>query len=465
MIYKEYTEDQYVNFLSHKLDDDFGLNESEFLDKFMQLHFTPISPFTTYGVTRKQLEDDYIPLLKSILGGYVFFLLYSFHEGGGQGNWINHYSGDTNSTPYGCMRTDAKYLLNVSHMHGSPTMSAVEVMYGAPYVEDSPGSTTKMLHSMANGTIGRAYMQSTMAGNAWVFGTAWCNAHQGSAPPLVYFGNPYDGIIDLIKQMGGDPFGGNSSSGGSSTNSPKGDHHPRNPQSIKPKTIAKHGVHKGYIYPNGSRFAVSNGDNISFTKYGNSLFLLPGTPKEAEPDSNNGGDAKESGKEADKTPPDTKWEKIKKEIDRVKNAHGGEYTYANVRPQPSPITAGYADCSGMIGYVIRNVYPQVWNNGYLHTGTIYNAFKAMDKVVWAGPVSELPNHYSQVKQGYIIEMAQDMTFGAGLFSHVGIMMGDGPDAVFFNQSGGNPPTQWDTTLRQEVANVGAEHPFWAILRI
>ena len=465
MTYKEYTYDQYSKFLSHKLNDDFGIKESDFLDKFMQLKFTPISPFTTYGVTRKQLEDDYIPLLKSILGGYVFFLLYSFHEGGGQGNWINHYPGDTDSTPYGCMRTDAKYLLNVSHMHGSPTMSAVEVMGGAPYVEDIPGSTTKMLNSMANGTIGRAYMQSTMAGNAWVFGTAWCNAHQGSAPPLVYFGNPYDDIIDLIKQMGGDPFGNSSSGSRSSSPHFRSDRQPRNPQSTKPKVIAKHGVHKGYIYPIGSRFAVSNGDNISFTKYGNSLFLLPGAPKEADPATSNGGDAKESGKEADKTPPETKWQKIKKEIDRIKNNNGGQYTYAGIRPQPNPITSGYADCSGMIGYVIRNVYPQVWNNGYLNTATIYQDFNKMGKVVWAGSVSELPNHYNDIKQGYIIEMSDTMSFGAGLYSHVGIMLDDGPDAVFFNQSGREPPTQWNNTLRKEVAEVSSELPYWAILRI
>lgn len=460
--YKTYTNEQYKKFLSHKLGDNFGLSEKTFLDNYMQLPFSSISPFITYGVTRKQLEDSYIPLLNSILGGYVFFLLYSFQEGGGAGNWINHYPYDTNSTPYGCMRTDAKYLVSVSHRHGAPAMSAPEVFSGTPYVEDTPGTTTNTLASMADGTIGRAYMQSTMAGNAWVFGTNWCNAHQGSSAPYVYFGNPYDGIIDLIKKMGGDPFG---DSGTGDTNKTKGDSHPKNPQSTKPKVVKKKSVHKGYVYLNGSLFAKGNDDNIKFTRYGNSLFVEPGELEELDANTNNGGDAKESGKEADKTPTSTKWEKIKKEIDRVKKSHGGQYSYANIRPQLNPTVCGWADCSGMVGFVIRNVFPQVWNNGYLHTGTIYQAFKKMGKVIWAGSVNEMPNHYKDVKQGYLIEMAQDMTFGAGLYSHVGIMLGDGGDAIFFNQSGGNPPTQWNTTLKQEVAYVGATHPYWAILKI
>lgn len=456
MAYKEYTETQYKKFLSHKLGDNFGISQGTFLDNFMKLPFSAISPFTTYGVTRSQLENDYIPLLKSILGGYVFFLLYSFHEGGGTGNWINHYPSDTNSTPYGCMKTDAKYLLNVSHMHGSPAMSDPYGGWYANYTEDNPGETNRVLQSMANGTIGRAYMQSTMAGNAWVWGTTWANNNWGTN----HYGNPYDQIIDLIKKMGGDPFGN-----GDSSNDTKGDNHPKNPQSTKPKTVKKTGIHKGYVYLNGSQFTKGNNDKIKFTRYGNLLFVEPGKIETVDENTNNGGDAKESGKESDKIPANSKWKKIKKEIDRVKNANGGQYTYANVRPQPNPITTGYADCSGMIGYVIRNVYPQVWNNGYLHTGTIYQAFKQMGKLVWAGPVSEMPNHYKDVKQGYIIEMAQDMSFGAGLLSHVGIMMGDGGDGIFFNQSGGNPPTQWHTTLKQEVAYVGATHPYWAILKI
>ena len=455
MAYKEYTEEQYKKFLSHKLGYNFGIKQSDFLDKFMALPFSASSPFTTYGVTRKQLEDDYIPLLKSILGGYVYFLIYSYHEGGGAGNWINHYASDTNSTPYACMKTDAKYLLNVSHMHGSPAMSDPYGGWYANYTEDKPGETVKVLQSMPNGSIGRAYMQSTMAGNAWVWGTSWANANWGTN----HYGNPYDQMIDLIKKMGGDPFG----DGDSGQNDTKGDNHPNNPQSTKPKVVKKTGIHKGYVYLNGSQFTKGNQDKIKFTRYGNILFVEPGQVKTVDANTNNGGDAKESGKESDKIPSDDKWARIKKEIDRVKKAHDGQYTYANVRPQPNPITAGYADCSGMIGYVIRNVYPQVWNNGYLHTGTIYQAFKQMGKVVWAGPVGQIP--YDKVKKGYIIEMAQDMSFGAGLLSHVGIMLGDGGDGIFFNQSGGNPPTQWNTTLKQEVAYVGGSHPYWAILKI
>lgn len=463
VVYKEYTEDQYSKFLSHKLSDSFGIKESDFLDKFMQLKFTPLSPFTTYGVTRKQLEDDYIPLLNSILGGYVFFLLYSYHEGGGAGNWINHYQYDTDTTPYGCMRTDAKYLSNMAHTHGSPTMSAPEVFNWTPYVEDTPGSTARTLNSMENGTIGRAYMQSTMAGNAWVFGTKWCEAHQGSSAPYVYFGNPYDGIIDLIKKMGGDPFGDGDED--DNKKGPRGDNHPKNPQSTKPKVIKKNGIHNGYIYLNGTLMAKGNGDKIKITRYGNSLFIDTGEAKEADINDHDGGDAKESGKESDKIPTDNKWERIKKEIDRLKNSHGGQYTYSNDRPQQNPTISGKGDCSGFVGYVIRNVYPQVWGNGWISTGSIYSKFKAMQKVVWVGKASEFPNHYNDVKKGYIIMMGENDYFGAGNAQHTGIMMGDGADAIFFNQSGGTPPTEWNTTLRQEYEAHKYTHPYWGILKI
>lgn len=462
-VYKEYNNEQYEKFLSHKLGDNFGISKKTFLDNFMKLKFTDISPFTTYGVTRKKLEDEYIPLLKSILGGYVFFLLYSYYEGGGQGNWINHFDHDTSATSYGCMRDDAKYLAKISHWHGSPTMHADEVLNKAPYIEEDPGSTARMLNRMADGTIGRAYMQSTMAGNAWVFGTKWCVAHQGSLPN-VYFGNPYDSIIDLIKKMGGDPFG----AGGKYDDDdkvPRGDYHPKNPQSIKPKVIKKKSIHSGYIYLNGTLMATGNGDDIKITRYGNMLFIDTGDVKEVGVNDSDGGDAKESGKESDKIPRDNKWERIKKEIDRLKKSHGGQYTYSNDRPQQNPTISGQGDCSGFVGFVIRNVYPQVWAHGVISTGSIFAKFKAMNKVVWAGPANEFPNHYKDVKRGYIIMMGQDLTFGPGLYQHTGIMMGDGADAIFFNQSGGTPPTEWHTTLRQEYELHKFTHPYWGILKI
>ena len=467
VVYKEYTNEQYKQFLSHKMGDNFGISKKTFLDNFMQLNFSAGSPFTTYGVTRKQLEDDYIPLLKSIIGGYVWFLLYSYQEGGGAGNWINHYMNDTATTPYGCMRDDARYLSNISHTYSSPAMGAQEVFGGTPYVEDDPGSTLRMYNGLAAGTIGRAYIPSTMAGNAWIFGTKWCEAHQGSSKPYVYFGNPYDVIIDLIKKMGGDPFG----DGGNDVEekSPRGDNHPKNPQSTKPKVIKKKGIHNGYIYLNGTLMAKGNGDKIKFTRYGNMLFIDTGEPKEVSPNDGDGGDAKESGKESEKIPADSKWERIEKEIDRLKNAHGGQYTYSNDRPQQNPTISGKGDCSGFVGFVIRNVYPQVWANGWISTGSIFSKFKAMGKVVWDGPASEFPSHYKDAKRGYIIMMGADPSFGPGNAQHTGIMMGDGADAIMFHQPGtypGNPyPTHWNDTLKHAYEEYAANHPYWGILRI
>src|SRR5574344_2138335 len=57
-------------------------------------------------------------------------------------------------------------------------------------------------------------MPSTMAGNAWGFAENWCLENQGSRPPAVYFGNPYDLMIKNIKDSEADPFGGGSGGGG-----------------------------------------------------------------------------------------------------------------------------------------------------------------------------------------------------------------------------------------------------------
>lgn len=200
--YKQYTTQQYQDFLSQPFSSNFGFSENQIADWFMaQGGARPV--INSYGVTKANLLSTYIPKLKEKLGGYAFFLFYTVTESGGAGNWINHYGSDTSSTGLGCLIDDCDYLLSVSKQNLPVALSAPEVFQ--PAQEDNSGACQAFYNSLGSTTIGKVFMPSTMAGNAWVWATNWCTANQGSVP-YVYFGNPYDQIINTIKNSGADPF-------------------------------------------------------------------------------------------------------------------------------------------------------------------------------------------------------------------------------------------------------------------
>ena len=201
---KKYKTEEYIKFLSQPFKNNFGIKKDDIANWFMaQNGAQPV--IRSYGVTKKNLLDTYIPKLEELLGGYTFFLAYTVTESGGAGNWINHYARDTGSNGLECLIHDCEYLIKINKEHHPVSLSAPEVF--APAVEDEPGKCQAVYDNLGVNTIGKVFMPSTMAGNAWVFATNWCNQNRGGVP-YVYFGNPYDTIIDMIKNMGGDPFGG-----------------------------------------------------------------------------------------------------------------------------------------------------------------------------------------------------------------------------------------------------------------
>lgn len=207
--YKTYETSEYESWLKQKFSYNYGISEEKIADHFMASG-TPV--ISKYGITKSQLLDTYIPELKNGLsGGYVFFLLYTITEGGGAGNWVNHYMSDTSSGGLATMKDDIRYL-NSLDKSVPVAKSAPEVLGGANFIEDNPGEVDKFYTSISTKSVGMLFMPSTLAGNAWVWAEQWCLNNQGSAPPSTYFGNPYDQIIQTIKDLGGDPFG---SSGGS----------------------------------------------------------------------------------------------------------------------------------------------------------------------------------------------------------------------------------------------------------
>lgn len=200
--YKTYTVAQYEAFLSQPFSENFGITEKTMAQWFMKQNGAkPV--INSYGVTYENLLSTYIPKMKELLnGGYVLFLATTVTEAGGAGNWINHYASDTSTNGLQCMIDDCNYIKNLTK-NVPPAMGAPEVNNWEKYVEDKPGETQRVYNNVPNSSIGAYFMPSTMAGNAWVFGENWCLARQ---PYPVYFGNPYNQIINLIKSTGADPF-------------------------------------------------------------------------------------------------------------------------------------------------------------------------------------------------------------------------------------------------------------------
>lgn len=206
VIYKKYSLEQYKAFLSNSFSSNFGMSEDKTLNWFFSQHGAQ-TVISRYGLTKSNMKNTYIPYLNKHLGGYFMFLAITVQEGGGAGNWINHYPASVSSSNgMADMKPDVAYINSLLNSKAYPvSLSAPEVNGGLRVPEDNPGTAKQLLDSLGYGTIGRYYMPATMAGNAWVFATNWCINHQGPAPGA-YFGNPYDAIIDVIKSAGADPF-------------------------------------------------------------------------------------------------------------------------------------------------------------------------------------------------------------------------------------------------------------------
>lgn len=199
-IYKKFKTETYESFLQDSYNNNYGISEEKIAKYFIESKTYVVKQ---YGLTYENMLSTYIPELKSRLnGGYVFFLLYTITEGGGAGNWINHYASDTASTGLQCLKDDCDYLNSVTKSF-PVCKSAHEVLNGQKYIDDENGRTDKFWATVKDKSIGAMWMPSTMAGNAWVWGTQWTLENQGPVPKC-YFGNCYDYYLKMVSDLGGD---------------------------------------------------------------------------------------------------------------------------------------------------------------------------------------------------------------------------------------------------------------------
>lgn len=387
---KEYTNEEYTKFLTTPYSSDFGISEDKVISTFMSSASTAQKRLA-YGITAENLKSTYIPYLKKQLGSgsYVMFLLTTVAEGGSASlGWVNYTYRPINGMQ--AMKADVAYIKNLLNSKGKVNNWAPET--GSCTLEQGAYDT---YNKTVNGDIGRYYMVATLAGNACVWANAWALTQ--------YFGNPYDLIIDTIKKYGGDPFNGKRGTG--DINSGKSGNGGSELIDFSKKLPRK-------VYINNSKFRVLG---ITFKRYGNWLYLTyPWDNLTGKNNHNQKPITPESGD--DKTDND-KVEKIMKELDKVKDH---DYYYSNARPARDPNVTGYTDCSGMDGWLVRNVYPSLWNGGYTNTGIFLNFAKSHNMLVFTGSMMQARS-FNKWKAGDLIIFGDRPDCGAGLSSHVAII--------------------------------------------
>lgn len=233
--YKDHTNEQYQAFLSQEFNSNFGLTDDQILDWFFNSAGAQ-AVIQSYGVDRNFITSRLFPELDRRNLGHFMFLAITSREGGGAGNWINHYMTDTSTDGFQCAKDDMDYIETCLTTGYTLCTSAPECI--KPWVEDNPGEAQKFYASAKQTSIAGYYMAATFAGNAWVWATNWCEANQGSSAPAIYFGNPYDDIMNFISSLGKD-FGNGGGSGNKPNPKPKPDKNPSKPKPTeKPQKVA-----------------------------------------------------------------------------------------------------------------------------------------------------------------------------------------------------------------------------------
>lgn len=210
--YKSHTMEQYEGFLSQEFNSNFGLTDDQIISNFFNSAGSQ-AVIQAYGVDENFIRNRLFPELDKRKLGHFMFLAITSNEGGGAGNWINHYMSDTSSDGLQCAIDDMDYIVTTLTTGYPLCVSAPECIQ--PWVEDNPGAAQAFYSKAPQTSIAGYYMCATFAGNAWVWCTNWCEQNQGPAP-LIYFGNPYDDIMNYIESLGLDITNG----GGTPTKPP-----------------------------------------------------------------------------------------------------------------------------------------------------------------------------------------------------------------------------------------------------
>lgn len=436
---KEYTDKQYKEFLYTPLSSSYGTREDKVLNWFFARH-PPI--INNFGLTKANMKNTYLPYLTSHLGkgAYCIFLGYVVEEGAtGSAGWINNRPRWGNA--YQQLKQDVALIKSCLK---NPRLFGLNQF--APETGFIPINATgkRIYHGLPKGSTGAMYMQLTLAGNACCWNSRAMNGGY-------YFGNPYDGIIDMIKQCGGKPFAGLNDGGGSDGHSSMGDQG----SGINIKLPKK-------IYLNNSSFTFMG---VHFIRQRSWLTI--------KYPFNLGTAATGKGSKSSK---DIQGEDIKGNKKAVESAvlearriiaynRKHRIYYLMVHPQYDPVRTGHADCSGFVCWCFRKAYPGLYNNGYGYTGSILSYGRIHRWVVYAGSQAGLIRKMSIVHTGDILVMGHDPNCGAGGTSHTCFCIGgSGPNATMGNMEANLMVKPLHYLLKNWWVSYPSPFPYMYVLR-
>ena len=142
----------------------------------------------------------------------------------------------------------------------------------------------------------------------------------------------------------------------------------------------------------------------------------------------------------------------------VESIKDGSLVYQSKRPQLNVKSCGWADCSGFVGWCLRNFFPDAWNNGNCNTNTIYTYF--LDKHLIVGTGNDLVKMQGDlgIRRGDLVLFGENLEFKTGSKSHIGIFMSD--DTI---KSVGNGKSPHTVTVKNQLAGRN-QNEVYAIIR-
>lgn len=171
----------------------------------------------TYVIGKYSLDKDklnkVIDVVKSAGVSPAFFLAYSIAEGGGAGNWVNHFSKDTGDYLQGA-KDDANWMTSIAGQSGQVTLAWDDPTGGivGKVPQDVRDAGDKDAQTLGVNTIGRLYLQGTAAAT-WA--AYYPELLKKSVNGVQDFGDPIAQTREQIKAWGSDGGSGGDIGNGS----------------------------------------------------------------------------------------------------------------------------------------------------------------------------------------------------------------------------------------------------------
>lgn len=445
----KYSEAEYKTALSHKLSDTYGITPAKAAAFIYKV--TPNRPSKFFGINETQCAT-YLKIFeeKGISAALIACIVRS--EGAANPDqyngtdWINHFlTGDY--TAMQALNVDIPVIKNTASKNIPPFDP--NAINGWPL--DSGITHADIVNfktSLGADSVGWYYTVQTGAGQNCMWSGNYVIDRWG------HYGNPYDNLIDYISEMGGnmlDPASGNSTD-------EKGDDATQDPQAT-PKAEYKR-IKPGLFYNRGLEYVQMLGQDFTLIRNKDFLALQynfsGGDSRDTAAENSGSASGEATGDIGDLS---TARQKI---LARLASLNKTMFKYEMDRPCYAPLTQQGTDCSGAVSWLLQDVYPQLWNNGWAgSTLTIFSFFRARKAEVFSGTKSQLLAFIAagNLEPCDVILMAKNSSAPvAGGSSHVILCETGGTGATIFS-NGSSYHQYYDYPASTYIANSSRTH-FW-----